>query len=63
MDFVSKYILDEHILPEWDDADNCAPYEDSIGTDDILFDLGIMSDELRDDLMGALPDNRWVRKT
>lgn len=74
VDRVAKYILNERLLPEWEDAANCSPYDGKNGgflyptsdTYDIITDgelgIGIDNDDLRNDIINALPDNLWVSK-
>ena len=69
LDWVAEHILNEYILPVWEDATNSVPWEggfvgETKQTVDILADgdLGILHDDLLHDLVGALPSNRWVEK-
>lgn len=73
LDWVAEHILNECILPYWQDAIDSGitgAIEDSEfvyptkQTVDILADgdLGILHDDLLHDLVGALPSNRWVKK-
>lgn len=69
LDYVAQHIH-ECMLLEWEDAANCSPYEDgeylypTSDTYDIVTDgeLGIENDDLRRDIITALPDNIWVKK-
>ena len=65
---VAEYILNECILPVWEDAANSVPWEDGAyvypteDTYDILAGLGLLHGDLLRDAVNALPSNRWVKK-